>query len=349
MSSAGPVLLSEPWITLTRPAVWKELVTSPAHESALELFENRTKPFLVLLFHGPPGRGKTSVANILAHRANMCFELNASEQRRIQDLIVPFSEMLNRIRADEDRTICLLMDEADGLGEGGLCMLNSYLQELEDVGRVLKQTKIRVILACNDVDKISEGVRSFCHTILFAKPSDADLVEGGRRMLDRVGVGRGRIEEKALWRLAREANGDFRALASNLQSVVAYLEYGDTSASAIMDRARREFYRITEIDVDKVSIMEHIEQEVEDRLAWATAPDAIRFGIETIARLWNRGMRSDEFATMFHDMALTHTELDGPRRTKLMVLARRVGKRRDAPLLFIQAQYLKYVKSVRDT
>jgi len=119
-----------------------------------------------LLFHGPPGTGKTSAAHCIARQFlgddfnSMNFiESNASDDRGIDFIRGSFKTAMRTKGIGVQRKI-ILLDEADGLTPAAQDAMRQLIEKYAH--------NAMVILTCNEIEKIRPAIRSRCNAYAFS-------------------------------------------------------------------------------------------------------------------------------------------------------------------------------------
>ena len=132
--------------------------TGFSHQSALRYIENvlaGKEKKKAIIFHGLPGTGKTTLAQMLPDHFNLSYHYtNASDQRKKKDVN---SDIFRTTSLQSEKSL-IILDECDGLSK-------SAFKELE---RILKKYNQPVILIANNLEKIPYLIRKICHIEKFA-------------------------------------------------------------------------------------------------------------------------------------------------------------------------------------
>jgi len=145
-------ILDSLWVEKFRPPSIAAMALDAGYRSILSGYIT-DGIFPHLLFEGPPGSGKTTIAQILISSVNCAaLKLNASDERGIDVVrgkIKNFAQV-----ATLKRFKVVFLDEADKITGDGQDALKNIMETYSSV--------CRFILTCNNVNLISDPIKSRC-------------------------------------------------------------------------------------------------------------------------------------------------------------------------------------------
>jgi DNA polymerase III delta prime subunit len=162
--------LNNIWIEKYRPRRLNDLCISTKTKQFIESYGQEIPH---LLFIGPPGRGKTTLAQILVKDILKCdyIYINASDENGIETVRTKISGFIQTKSFDGNLKVVVL-DEADqfsSVGQGALRnMMESYAEHA------------RFILTGNFKHKIQQAIQSRCQTLEI----DATMAQAFKRCLE---------------------------------------------------------------------------------------------------------------------------------------------------------------------
>lgn len=253
------------WIRQWSPCVFNEQLPergmgSPEQEVIDPLLRPAKK---ILLIHGPPGIGKTSVAHVAAKQAGYSVaEINASDERAgtlVRDKI--HNTLFNN--TFHGKPVCLIADEIDGSIEGGfirvlLDIINKDAQAAQkyllgsNVTAKRKKKKAKLLLrpiiaVCNNLYAPAlEKLKPHCEIVAVKRPSDSSLQERLEEICKAEGV---KVSIEALKELIHIAQGDVRNCVNSLQFLATNKDFcagqlNDNPLNSISKDMSQSWFRI---------------------------------------------------------------------------------------------------------
>ncbi|EDO07860.2 Replication factor C subunit 4 [Babesia bovis T2Bo] len=215
-----------PWVEKYRPASLDDIVFhTNAMTTMRHIVESYDMPHMI--FHGPPGTGKTSAALAIARQIygpegmkERVLELNASDERGInvvRERIKTYTRLnisSNRVNTQTGRVMpnfkMIILDEADMITPDAQAALRRIIENFSNISRF--------ILICNYVHKIIGPIYSRCSAFHFKPISQDAQIERLRYICTAESL---EYEDHALDFLTQVSQGDMRRSVTILQSTAS--------------------------------------------------------------------------------------------------------------------------------
>ena len=215
--------MQKPLADIIRPTSLDEMVGQShllAKDSLFrKVIENKHVPNMV--FYGPPGIGKTTVANIIAKNANMSlYELNGTtaSTENIKQVIADIHSVFN------NNGILLYLDEIQYLNKKQQQSLLEFVEK-GDITLIASTTE-------NPYFYIYPALLSRCVVFEFKAISIDEIAKGLKRAVDKLGI---EVSKKALEKIAMSANGDMRKAINNLEFLANSLTKSNKITEAMVE------------------------------------------------------------------------------------------------------------------
>ncbi len=184
------------------------------------------KKIFSCIFYGPPGIGKTSLANAMVNELNLRYrELNAViNNKKDFDIVLEEAKMY--------QGLVVIMDEIHRLNKDKQDLLLPHIESglITLIG----------ITSANPFHKINPAIRSRCQLFELKPFSSSDILEGIDKIIE-SNVLNVKITDEAKQAIVRLSNYDYRSAINTLE-MAAYVSDGEIDFGVIEDLNNKPIY-----------------------------------------------------------------------------------------------------------
>lgn len=256
------------------------------------LFEKKQTKKRAILFYGPAGIGKTTIAHVSAKEMNYeLFELNASDLRnkkKLEEIMKPATEQ----RSLFSKGKIILVDEVDGVtatDRGGLPELITLIEK----------THFPIVITCNDIwqQKFS-SLRSKCELVKMKDIPYATILS----IITKITIKEQKeVNEEIIKEIAIKSKGDLRAAINDLQSIINN-EKQDVKLNSIDIREKETdiFNALKKVFKEKpnqetINIYDSVSMEIDQISLWIEKNIPLEYKNEELVKAYESLSKADVF------------------------------------------------------
>jgi replication factor C small subunit len=220
------------WIEKYRPKILDDVVNQKESITGIKALLKTPATMPHLLFAGPPGTGKSTVALCIARQLmgesfrKLVLELNASDERGIgvvRERIKGFSQIIQSAPSGVQFGLVVL-DESDEMTKDAQTALRRIM---ETASRTC-----RFILICNYQSGIIEPIQSRCSVFRFKQLDETEASTYLERICNAENI---QADSEALTRIVELSDGDLRRAVNFLQVAATSSKSGRLELSSLKE------------------------------------------------------------------------------------------------------------------
>ncbi|MCK5018196.1 MAG: AAA family ATPase [Candidatus Peribacteraceae bacterium] len=198
------------WVEKYRPKKIEEMVLQDIHRQMFEKFI-RESEIPHLLFHGPPGSGKTATAKILIKNMvkdkNDILSFNGSTSTGIDIVRNSIEDFLKTPTFGGSKIKVVFIDEFDYMSQNAQAALRNVTETYHDNGRF--------IFTCNYLYKVIDPLQSRCQSFEFKRMPKEFVVDFCKNILDKENI---KYDDLSINKITTTFYPDIRKIVNTLQS-----------------------------------------------------------------------------------------------------------------------------------
>ncbi|MCK5015493.1 MAG: AAA family ATPase [Candidatus Peribacteraceae bacterium] len=198
------------WVEKYRPQTVDDMILQDEYRQMFNKFINE-KEIPHLLFHGPPGSGKTAMAKILIKSMvkdkNDVLSFNGSTSTGIDIVRDSIEDFLKTPTFGGSKIKVVFIDEFDYMSQNAQAALRNITETYHENGRF--------IFTCNYLYKVIDPLQSRCQSFEFKRLPKEYVVDFCKNILDKEGI---KYEDLSISKITTTFFPDIRKIINTLQS-----------------------------------------------------------------------------------------------------------------------------------